>query len=189
MANHSKRDLTSSSFESYWLKIFQLKGAPLSQKSRHWLPQDNQNPQSRSFLLFHFSKAFINKVLKICFHNRKLKRVMFKWMTFAFFLFCFLPKQEYLHHVTSWNLFSVDPLSVERVQNLTVMEGTRHKGMQCDHRHSSNNYFLGECQKWSGLWRKAVEHHWHHKISNWIQMHCKQHLWVGFGDDVHWCAL
>ena len=38
MANHNKWDLTSSSFESYWLKIFQLKGAPLSQKSRHLLP-------------------------------------------------------------------------------------------------------------------------------------------------------
>ena len=41
MANRDKRGLTSSSFESYLLKIFQLKDTPLmalSQKSRHGLP-------------------------------------------------------------------------------------------------------------------------------------------------------
>ena len=28
---------------------------------------------------------------------------------------------------------------------------TRHKGLQCEYRDSSNKYFLGGCQKWSGL--------------------------------------
>ena len=131
MANHNKRGLTSSSFESYWLKIFQLKGAPLSQNSRHWLPQDNQNPQSRSFLLFHFSKAFISKVFKYVFIIENWKELCSNEWLLLFFLFCFLLKKEYLHHVASWNLFSVDPPSVEQVQNLTVMEDT-HVTKECN---------------------------------------------------------
>ena len=86
------------------------------------------NPKA-SYLFLLLENVY-QQSFQICFHNRKLKRVVFKWIA-CFFSFLFLFKKEYLHHVTSWNLFFVDPPSVEQVQNITVMEGT-HVTKECN---------------------------------------------------------